>query len=93
MLRTDMFDVEDYKIVPREDFYDDNERMKEITNEISDLTDKFFKGVNNRAVELEGIGKDEEAEIERHRHLYEIRRLEELEKKLFRLEVEKIKLI
>jgi len=32
----------------------------------------FYKKVSSKAVELEGIGPDQEAEIERHRHLFEM---------------------
>jgi len=46
-----------------------------------------------KAIELEGIGKKEEKEMERHRHLYEIKQLVDLEEKLRKMEFEKIKLI
>jgi hypothetical protein len=48
---------------------------------------------NAKAIELEGIGKKEEGQMERHKHLYEIKQLVEMEHKLSKLELEKIKLI
>jgi len=45
---------------------------------LEELESDFYKRVSAKSVELEGIGPDEEAEIERHRHLYEMQKLMEL---------------
>ena len=44
-------------------------------------------------MELEGIGPEEEKEIERHRHLFEMQQLMELNKRMGRVEREKINLL
>lgn len=46
-----------------------------------------------KAIELEGIGKKEEQEMEEHRHLYEMRILKELKTKLKKMELNKLNLI
>jgi hypothetical protein len=48
--------------------------------------------VNSKSIELEGLTKDDEKQMEHHRHLSELRQLEEIEEKLRKLELEKLKL-
>ena len=45
------------------------------------------------SVELEGIGPEQEEELERHRHLYELQQLRELEKRMTKVETDKLKLL
>ena len=45
------------------------------------------------SVELEGIGAEQEEELERHRHLYELQQLKELEQRMTKVEREKLNLL
>lgn len=60
---------------------------------LAELEAKYYKGINTKALELEGITEDQDREIERHRHLYEMKRLEELRRRIDRVEQEKIDLL
>ena len=44
-------------------------------------------------MELEGIDGDKDEQIDRHRHLYEMKLLAKLEKKMRKVEAEKLKLL
>ena len=44
-------------------------------------------------MELEGIGPEQEAEIDRHHHLYEMQKLMELNQRMSKVEIEKIRLL
>lgn len=44
-------------------------------------------------MELEGIGPDQEAEIDRHKHLFEMQKLMELNQRMSKIEQEKINLL
>lgn len=61
--------------------------------ELAELEDNFYKRVSSKAVELEGIGPEQEAEIERHRHLFEMQQLMELNQRMSKIEREKIDLL
>jgi hypothetical protein len=61
--------------------------------ELAELEDNFYKRVSSKAVELEGIGPEQEAEIERHRHLFEMQQLMELNQRMSKIEREKIELL
>ncbi len=61
--------------------------------ELEELETDFYKRVSAKSVELEGIGPEQEAEIERHRHLYEMHKLMELNQRMVKIEAEKIKLL
>jgi len=54
---------------------------------------QFYDATTKKAIELEGIGENEDEEIDKHRHLYEMMQLQKLERKLRRIEQEKIKLL
>ena len=56
----------------KKEFDDLKRRIEEKDAELVELEAKFYKRVSAKSVELEGIGKDEEEEIERHRHLFEM---------------------
>ena len=77
----------------REDFEDFHVKIMALNEQIKDLETEFNQLANAKAIELEGIGKKEEGQMERHKHLYEIKQLVEMEHKLSKLELEKIKLI
>ena len=49
--------------------------------------------MNRKAVELEAIKPSQERELERHQHLYELEELSKMEKKLRKMESEKIRLL
>ena len=57
------------------------------------LEEDFYKRVSSKALELEGIRPEQEKEIERHHHLYEMQKLMELNQRMSRIELEKIKLL
>lgn len=57
------------------------------------LESEYYSRVSSKALELEGVGPEDEQEIDRHRHLYEIKKLEELNKRIAKIEQEKIKLV
>lgn len=61
--------------------------------ELVELEQNFYKRVSSKAVELEGIGPEQEAEIERHRHLFEMQQLMELNQRMSKIEREKIELL
>lgn len=84
-------DVQGLKI--KEDFEDFHVKIMALNEQIKSLDDDFNSLANSKAIELEGIGKKEEGEMERHKHLYEIKQLVEMERKLQKMEFEKIKLI
>ena len=77
----------------KEDFEDFHVKIMALNEQIKDLETEFNSLANAKAIELEGIGKKEEGQMERHKHLYEIKQLVEMERKLSKLELEKIKLI
>lgn len=54
--------------------------------ELEILEADFYKQVSSKSMELEGIGPDQEAEIDRHRHLFEMQKLMELNQRMSRIE-------
>lgn len=66
-------EVDDQKDQIKEDFDDLHVKIMAITEQIKGLEAQFNQLANAKAVELEGIGKKEEQEMEHHRHLYEIK--------------------
>ena len=56
----------------KSEFDDLKRKIDEKDKELEKLESAFYKKVSSKAVELEGIGPDQEAEIERHRHLFEM---------------------
>ena len=56
----------------KKEFDDLKRKIDEKDQELIKLEDDFYKRVSSKAVELEGIGPEEEKEIERHRHLFEM---------------------
>ena len=65
----------------------------EKTKELEEMETDFYHRVSSMSLELEGIGAEQEEELERHRHLYEMQQLMELEKRMARVEKEKVKLL
>jgi len=61
--------------------------------ELEKLESDFYKRVSSKSMELEGIGPEQEAEIERHHHLYEMQKLMELNQRMSKIELEKIRLL
>ena len=51
---------------------EEKKKIEDKDAELIELESNFYKRVSAKSVELEGIGKEEEAEIERHRHLFEM---------------------
>lgn len=85
--------MDDQKLKIKEDFDDLHVKIMALTEQIKGLEQEFYRSANAKAIELEGIGKKEEKEMDRHRHLYEIKQLVDLEQRLRRMEFEKIRLI
>jgi glucan-binding YG repeat protein len=54
---------------------------------------QFYSAVNSKAVELAGLGEKDEKELDRHRHLFEMKELARLEKRLKIFEQKKIELL
>ncbi len=68
---------------PVKDEFNNLKRMiDEKDQELEELESDFYKRVSAKSVELEGIGPEQEAEIERHRHLYEMHKLMELNQRM-----------
>ena len=65
----------------------------EKTKELEGLEEQFYSKVSSVSLELEGIGEKQEEELERHRHLYEMQQLQELDKRMSRVEQEKVRLL
>lgn len=86
-------ELDDQKLKIKEDFDDLHVKIMALTEQIKGLEQDFYRSANAKAIELEGIGKNEEKQMERHRHLYEIKQLVDLEQRLRRMEFEKIRLI
>lgn len=85
--------MDDPKLQIKEDFDDLHVKIMAITEQIKGLEAQFNQLANAKAVELEGIGKKEEEQMEIHKHKYEIKLLEEIEEKLRKMELEKLKLV
>ena len=62
----------------KDEFYRLKRLIDEKDEELKTLEDDFYQRVSSKSVELEGIGPEQEAEIDRHRHLFEMKRLMEL---------------
>ena len=77
----------------KEEFDDLKRRIEEKDRQLEKLESDFYKKVSSKSVELEGIGPDQEAEIERHRHLFEMQQLMELNSRMGKIEREKIQLL
>ena len=74
--------------------FDDLKRKIEAKDkELEKLESDFYQRVSSKAVELEGIGPEQEAEIERHKHLFEMQQLMELNQRMSKIEREKIELL
>lgn len=87
-------ETKDSFVLPiKQQFEELRAKINNKTWEINHLTEEFYKRVSSTSIELEGIGPEQEAEIERHRHLYEMQQLMGLEKRLRKAEEEKIKLL
>ena len=56
----------------KKEFDDLKQAIEDKDQELVELETDFYKRVSKKAVELEGIGPEEEAEIERHKHLFEM---------------------
>ena len=56
----------------REEFDELKRKIDEKEDELNGLEKEYYKRTSAKALELEGIGPEQEQEIERHRHLYEI---------------------
>lgn len=76
---------------------DEFNRLKQLIDEkdeeLKALESDFYKRVSSKSLELEGIGPEQEAEIERHTHLFEMQRLMDLNQRMAKIEKEKIKLL
>ena len=77
----------------KKEFNDLKKKIEDKDKELQQLEKSFYDRVSSKAVELEGIGPEEEKEIERHRHLFEMQQLMELNKRMGRVEREKINLL
>jgi len=77
----------------KEEFEELRRKINENQNELEGLEKEFYSKVSSKAVELEGVGKEEDAEIERHRHLFEMMQLTKLEKRMRQMEKEKLALL
>ena len=77
----------------KSEFEELQRKITERTKELEVLEHDFYKRVSAMSVELEGIGPEQEEELERHRHLYEMQQLMELEKRMARVEKEKVRLL
>lgn len=64
-----------------------------IAEQITGLEDEFNRIASSKAIELEGVTKEHEREMEHHRHLFELKHLSDLEEKLRKMELEKLKLM
>ena len=62
----------------KREFEELKRKIEEKDRELETLEEDFYKRVSSKSLELEGIGPEQEAEIERHRHLYEMQKLMEL---------------
>lgn len=56
----------------KDEFYRLKRLIDEKDEELKTLEDDFYKRVSSKSLELEGIGPEQEAEIDRHRHLFEM---------------------
>lgn len=70
----------------KDEFYRLKRLIDEKDEELKTLEDDFYKRVSSKSVELEGIGPEQEAEIDRHRHLFEMQRLMELNQRMNTIE-------
>jgi hypothetical protein len=88
-----MESIDQYVGPVKEEFNALKRLIDEKDRELEELEEDFYKRVSSKSMELEGIGPDQEAEIERHRHLYEMHKLMELNQRMLKIEAEKIKLL
>ena len=77
----------------KEEFFRLKRLIDEKDEELKALEDQFYNRVSSKSVELEGIGPEQEAEIDQHKHLFEMKRLMELNDRMNRIEQEKIRLL
>ena len=56
----------------KREFNDLKKKIEDQDRQLEKLESDFYKTVSSKALELEGIGPEQEAEIERHTHLYEM---------------------
>ena len=75
------------------DFEELKRKIEDKENEILRLEGEFYKRTSAKAMELEGINNELDEEIDRHKHLYEMKMLAKLEARLRRVEAEKIALL
>ena len=75
------------------DFEELKRKIEDKENEILKLEGEFYKRTSAKAMELEGINNELDNEIDRHKHLYEMKMLAKLEARLRRVEAEKIALL
>jgi len=66
-------EVDDQKLKVKEDFDDLHVKIMAITDQIKGLENEFFQRVSSQSIELEGLTRDDEREMEHHRHLYELK--------------------
>ena len=69
------------------------QKIFETDTELNQIELQFYRAVNSKAVELEGITEDQEKELDHHQHLYEMQELARLEKRLKIFEKKKIALL
>jgi predicted nucleic acid-binding Zn-ribbon protein len=77
----------------KNEFEELQRKIMEKTQELEGLEEQFYGKVSSVSLELEGIGEKQEEELERHRHLYEMQQLQELDKRMSRVEAEKVRLL
>ena len=77
----------------KNEFEELQRKIMEKTKELEGLEEQFYSKVSSVSLELEGIGEKQEEELERHRHLYEMQQLQELDKRMSRVEQEKVRLL
>ena len=66
----------------KEEFHRLKRLIDEKDEELKTLEDEFYNKVSSKSVELEGIGPEQEAEIDQHRHLFEMKRLMQLNQRI-----------
>lgn len=57
-------EMDDQKLKIKEDFDDLHVKIMALTQQIKDAEQEFYRAANAKAIELEGIGKHEEKEME-----------------------------
>ena len=56
----------------REEFDELKRKIDEKTKELETMEEEYYQRTSAVSMELEGVGPEQEKNIERHRHLYEM---------------------